>query len=812
MAQSVKFEQIIKVVNEFSSIGENRGLGKLYTSDQTLNGRNIRIKDKTLIHFGSCSYLGLELDKRLKAAAIEAVEKFGSYFSCSRIFVSCGNYEELESLLSEMFGHNILLTQNTSLGHNSVMPIIIGSNDIVIYDQQAHFSMQDMSYKLSGNGTAIDVLRHNRLDELEKKIDNYKSKFEKIWYVVDGIYSMFGDVAPTNDLIALLDKHKKLHLYLDDAHGMSWAGPNGTGYTLSQTKIHPRMVFGTSMAKGFGSCGGIFVFPDNEMRDKVWHWGGPLSHSGPQEPATVAAAIASAKIHLSDEIYELQRKLQNRIRYCNEIMAHYKVPLVSESISPIFFVACGLPRVGFNLVERLLNEGFYTNIGIFPAVPETCTGVRFTMTNHITYYDIERLAKAIAKHLPEALKVEGRSMQDIYKAFRKFTDFEKRLGPISTVNPADISKNNIKQLDFEFHTSINNINKEEWNSMFIDRGAFDYDTLSLFEEAFSNNHKKEDNWKFFYYVISHKGKPVIATFMTLALVKDDMLSDESISAKIEKIREIDPYYLTSTYFTMGTQLTVGNHLYLDKTNPLWKKAFIMLIDELWKVQDAENASVLVFRDFDQNDEELSLFLIDNGFVKMDMGTSCNITHLKNLDFETYYSERLNKKKRLAFRNVVKSKEHLFRVEINNVNDADLQYFYNLYLELKKNNLKVNSFVIPFKFFQLVARDKHWEIMKLIHNESGKTAAVILSALNENNYHPILIGIDYSLDHSLNVYKQSLYRLILRSMELNVETLHLGLTATEAKYNMGATKVNYIGFIQQKDHYNQDLIDSMAFGD
>lgn len=812
MAQSVKYEQIIKVVNEFSSIGENRGLGKLYTSDETLNGRNIRIKDKTLIHFGSCSYLGLELDKRLKAAAIEAVEKFGSYFSCSRIFVSCGNYEELEGLLSEMFGHSILLTQNTSLGHNAVMPIIIGSNDVVIYDQQAHFSMQDMSYKLSSNGAVIDVLRHNRLDELENKIENYKSRFDKIWYVVDGIYSMFGDIAPTNDLIALLDKHKKLHLYLDDAHGMSWAGPNGTGYTMSQTKIHKRMVLGTSMAKGFGSCGGIFVFPDKEMREKVWHWGGPLSHSGPQEPATVAAAIASAKIHLSEEIYELQRKLQNRIRYCNEIMAHYKVPLVSESISPIFFIACGLPRVGFNLVERLLNEGFYTNIGIFPAVPETCTGVRFTMTNHITYYDIERLAKAIAKHLPEALKDEERGMQDIYKAFRKFTDFEKRLGPLQAVNPADIPNNNLNELILEKHSSIQNLRKDEWNSMFIDRGAFDYDTLVLLEDVFSGNHKKEDNWKFYYYVVRHNGNPVIATFMTAALVKDDMLSDESISRKIEKIRDIDPYYLTSTYFTMGTQLTYGNHLYLDKSNPLWKKAFSLLIDELWKVQDMENASVLLLRDLEKDDEELTTFLIDNGFVKINMGTSCNINNLKNLDFETYYQERLNKKKRLAFRNVVKSNEPLFKVEINNFNGNDLQYFYNLYLELKKNNLKVNSFTIPFKFFQHVAKDKHWEIMSLIHKKSGKVASVILSAFNENNYHPMIIGIDYSLDASLNTYKQSLYRLILRSMELNVDTLHLGLTATDAKYNMGATKKDYVGFIQQKDHYNQDLIDSMAFGD
>jgi 7-keto-8-aminopelargonate synthetase-like enzyme len=812
MAQSVKFEQIVKVVNEYSAIGENRGLGKLYTDNQHFDGRLINIKNKEYINFGSCSYLGLEVDQRLKDAAIEAVNKFGSYFSCSRIFVSCGNYLELEDLLHEMFGYPILLTQNTSLGHYSVMPIIIGGTDMVIYDQQAHFSMQDLSYKLSSNGTGIDVLRHNRLDELEKKVELYKEKYCKIWYVVDGVYSMFGDEAPIRDIVKLLDKHKKLYLYVDDAHGMSWAGPNGTGHVMNQSNMHPKMILGTSLAKGFGSRGGVFVFQDVALREKVRHWGGPLSHSGPQEPATIAASIASAKIHLTNEIYHLQNKLQNRIRYANEMMSHYKVPLVSLSHSGIFFVGCGLPRVGFNMVERLLNEGFYTNIGIFPAVPETCTGVRFTMTNHITYHDIERLAKAFAKHLPEALREEGRSMQDIYKAFRKFTDFESRLGPAVTVNPADFSVNGNDGLVFDVFPSVKSIKKEEWNKMFIDRGCFDYESLLLLENTFTANPEKENNWKFYYYIIRHNGVPVVATFFTSSLVKDDMLAPEQISAKIEKSRKADPYYLTSVYFSMGTQLTFGDHLFVDKRSPHWKKAMTLLLDEIWKEQEKENAPVLLLRDFEVDDPELTSFFIDNGFVKMDMGVSGTIENLKNISFETYYQERLNKKKRLAFRNIVKSREHLFKVEVNNYNADDLKHFYELYLSLKQNNLKVNSFIIPYKFFELVDVNKHWEILTLRLVENGKIASVILSAFNEDNYHPMIIGIDYSLDESLNIYKQSLYRLILRSLELNVNTLHLGLTAVDAKYNLGATKKQYIAFIQQKDTYNQDLIESMAFGE
>jgi 7-keto-8-aminopelargonate synthetase-like enzyme len=813
MSQSVRFEQVVKVVNEFARIGESRGLGKLYTEDRFIDGRVIYINNKKYINLGSCSYLGLETDRRLKEAAIEAVRKYGVLFSSSRIFVSSGNYKTLEELTQQMFGNEILITTTVSMGHQSVMPIIIGGNDSVIFDQQAHFSMQDMTYKLSYNGSDIFVLRHNRMDELDKKIEEMKAKYDKIWYVVDGVYSMFGDLSPIKELIGLLDKHKKFYLYVDDAHGMSWAGTHGTGYVLGQTDLHPKMVLGTTMAKGFGSCGGVFVFKDKELRDKVRHWGGPLSHSGPQEPATVAASVASAKIHLTDEIYDLQFKLFKRIKYCNEVMEYYKIPMVSKSQSPIFFIGCGLPKVGFNMIERLMAEGFYTNIGIFPAVPENCTGVRFTMTNHISYSDIEQFAKAVAKNLPLAMKDEERSMQDIYKAFRKFTDFESRIGPPATVNPVDMKCNSDKELVFDTFHSISHINKDEWNAMFIDKGAFDYDTLMMFEQVFSSNPEKENNWQFFYYLIRNKGKLVAATFFTLALVKDDMLSAEQISEKIEKVRQDDPYFLTSSYFSMGTQLSYGNHLYLDKSHPLWKNAMTQMLEEVWKEQEKNNASVVMLRDFENNDDELTTYLIDNGFVKIDIGTSCAIDKLKNTgSFETYYQTRLNKKKRLAFRNDIRSKEHLFTVEIDQYNNDDLKGFYKLYLELKKKNLKVNSFTIPFKFFAQVAGDKHWEIVTLRHAETGKVASVTLCAKNEDHYHPIIIGIDYSFGNDVNVYKQSVYRLIVRSIELNVDKLHLGLTAIDAKYNLGAEKTEHIAFIQKKDSYNQDLIDSMSFGE
>jgi len=144
MAKKSNFEKIVNTVNEISLIAKKRGIVHLYTQDYFLDGRFVPLNTKKLVNFGSCSYLGLETDKRLKESAIDAVNRFGSQFSSSRSYVSCGSYAELEYLLGEIFNAHILVSPNTSMGHGATLPVIIGSNDIVIFDQQAHYSMQEV--------------------------------------------------------------------------------------------------------------------------------------------------------------------------------------------------------------------------------------------------------------------------------------------------------------------------------------------------------------------------------------------------------------------------------------------------------------------------------------------------------------------------------------------------------------------------------------------------------------------------------------------------------------------------------------------
>ena len=103
MDQKSKHEQVIEIVNEVASLASKLGIVHNDTEDVSLDGKHIRIRGQDLLFFGSCGYLGLEHDPRLKAAAMEAVDKYGTQFSSSRAYVSSRYYRESEELLKTMF-------------------------------------------------------------------------------------------------------------------------------------------------------------------------------------------------------------------------------------------------------------------------------------------------------------------------------------------------------------------------------------------------------------------------------------------------------------------------------------------------------------------------------------------------------------------------------------------------------------------------------------------------------------------------------------------------------------------------------------
>lgn len=815
----LKKDEQLNILDTMLTEGVKAGLLHLTPNDDYLDGRIIHINNKPVINFGSCSYLGLETDPRLKQGGIDAINHFGTQFSSSRTYVSAPPYTELENLLSNIFEAPIIVAPTTSLAHLSTLPVIIGAEDAVIFDQMVHASVQTAVKILQAQGNTIEILHHNKMNLLEEKIEKLRKNHKKVWYLADGVYSMFGELAPVNDLEKLLNKYEQFHVYLDDAHGMSWIGKHGRGKVLSQVPLHERMIVVQSMAKAFAAGGGIVIFPNKELARKVKTCGGPMIFSGPIQPATLGAAIASAKIHLSDEIITLQKALQERQQYCNQLLSEYGLPLVSFSDAPIRYIGMGLPRVTFNMSNRLLADGFYTNIAIFPAVPMKKAGIRFTITLHQSLEDIKNLVQAMARHLPKVLEEENTSIEDIERGFKiKIPNKKTSVSASSKTENRPITIQSASpELILQHETTIKAISKEEWDKLLGENGSFTWEGLSFLENTFQNNPEPENNWNFHYYIIRDKDNtPILTTFFTDALWKDDMLASKEVSKVIEHKRKDNPHFLVSRAFSMGSQLTEGEHLYLNKAKN-WKEALSMLLKAISNEQEKCGATALILRDFPANDPEMDNFFLSHGFTKQAMPDSMVVEI--NWETQEEFIKNLSPKSRYYQRKEVLPWLDIFDIEVMKKDgslpsEQELEHFYHLYQNVKKQNLELNTFDLPKHIFKNMLNSPSWEliVLKLKNKDNSKNENIPISIgacfKNTRNYCPIVIGLDYNYVISHHLYRASLYNTIMRAQQIKAQQIFLGMGASLEKKRFGAKARSQCAYVQLADHYNFELMENI----
>ncbi|HWZ91542.1 MAG TPA: aminotransferase class I/II-fold pyridoxal phosphate-dependent enzyme, partial [Polyangiaceae bacterium] len=191
-------------------------------------------------------------------------------------------------------------------------------------------------------------------------------------------------------------RHGKLHLYVDDAHGMSWTGRSGAGTVLGFGPMRARMVVALGLSKAFAAAGAAFVFSDDETRRLVRACGSTLIFSGPLQPGQLGAGIASARLHLSGELLGRQSVLRKRIELFNELCQDCGLRLRDSSESPIRFIEVGAEERALELGSALITAGFFTNLSVFPAVPRRRAGIRVMLTTHHSEEDIVSLVRALA--------------------------------------------------------------------------------------------------------------------------------------------------------------------------------------------------------------------------------------------------------------------------------------------------------------------------------------------------------------------------------------------------------------------------------
>ena len=794
----IRHNNFIDTLSDLSKSASSQGVIQLYAEDESLSGRWITIGGNRLAHFGTTGYLGLEQDLRIKQAAADAIMKYGTQFPLSKTYISHPLYKSLEEKLFEMYGLEVLVTKNSTLGHIGVIPSIVRDEDAIILDHQVHWSVQNAVQLIKSRGVPVEMIRHSDLNMLEDKLKSLGQNAQKVWYFADGVYSMFGDVAPIDELKNLCAKYPQLHLYFDDVHGMSWIGKNGTGYVIDQYKTLPEnVIVFTTLSKSFGASGSTMVTSNKELLERVRAFGGPLTFSAQLEPASVAAAIASATLHLSAEINSLQVELQERVKYCNQLISQTDLPLIDHNQCPVFYVGTGAPKAGYNFTNKLYKNGCYVNMGLFPAVPVKKTGVRFTISLHNQLSDIEHLVETMNHHYAQSIEEEGYSLNQVRLIFK--------LPELAQTKNVSQRSDQLKVLEY---SSISQVDQKIWNECMVGRNVFDSTGLKFLESLFSNNEEKEHNWSFRYLlIVDESDQVVLATFFTLGMWKEDMLAPKSVSQSIEEKRQNDRYLHTSKLLSLGSLFTEGSHLFINRSHEHFADACNLLLKHIEKLQVEFDPDTTALRDFDMQDAFMQDAITKHGFVKVTL-PEVNLFKMDQFLNDDNFVNSLSARSKKHFRQEVEPYLNRLDIEIKEcLNTEESQRAFELYGNVWQNNLAFNSFRYPIKMIEEMNQCPGWEFILASDPTSESMVGVMFCYNNHNsNYIPSLVGMDYDFTKEFSIYRLLLYQTILRAKQLGVKLVDFGYSANFEKHKMGAEQKEICAYLQAKDNYSLEMLE------
>lgn len=784
---------------------EARGIVLRTAEDSTLNGRTVRIDGRECVNFGSCSYFGLELDPRVRAEAIESVKKYGTQFSSSRSYLSAPPYRELEELLDRLFGGCTVITPNTTLAHLSGLPVLVDEDDAVVLDHQVHHTVRMAADLLRPHGVRIEVLPHTDMNRLEELIRELGRTHRSVWYLCDGVYSMHSDLAPMAELAELLNRYAHFRVYVDDAHGMGWCGPHGRGYALSMLPSHPRLVVTTSLNKCFAAGGGALILPDEETRRRINRIAGPMIFTGPLQPPMLGAAVASARIFLSPEIEVLQARLAQRIQLFNHRAEEHGLLLIGSREAPIRFVGLGWPGVAADMVGRLLARGFWTNLAAFPAVSPKRSGVRSTLTLHQELRDIRHVVDAMAEELPGVLERGATSLEEVRRLFK--------LAAPGTATPPRVSADP-SGLHVQHETTIDALDDDEWDRLLGDRGTFSAAGLRLLEEVFRDGPEPENNWAWHYWIVRDGSRrPVLATFFTEALWKDDVLAPGRVSRRVEELRVGDPYFLTSRVLSMGSLLTEGDHLYLDRSLD-WRGAVTLLLSAVNEAAESSGIRQLVLRDLEPDDADLGRILRDRGFARLPARDSLVLELDWNSDEE--YLSRLKRSHRRFQRKEVLPWEDAYEVEVlgrhgRRPEEYEWVRLYELYRNVLAQSFELNTFPLPPKLFRRMLERPEWELvtLRLKREREGRTKRVpdgfLAGYVGREHYVFLLAGLDYRLVRGQRLYRRVLRECLHRARAHGCRRLLLGMGSEQVKRSFGAERQKRSIYVRSDDAFAADVL-------
>jgi 8-amino-7-oxononanoate synthase len=338
-----------------------------------------------LIMCGSNNYLGLTTHPKVRKAALEAIERFGTSCTGSRFLNgTLEMHEELERKLAEWVGKEATLVFSTGMQVNlGTISAIVGRGDHVVLDKDDHASIVDGAMLSWGE---IKRFRHNDMDDLERVLSKLPDDKGSM-VVVDGLYSMEGDLAPLPEMVPLCKKYGA-RLMVDDAHAMGvLGGGRGTAAHFGMTDDVDLIM--STFSKSFASLGG-FIAGDEDVIHYIKHHARALIFSASMPPSNTAAALAALEV-MAEEPARIER-----VNQIGDMMRQRYKALgfdTGNSVTPVIPILVGDTMRTIAFWKGLFDYGVFVNPVLSPAVPE---GREMLRTSYMSTHTDEQLEEVLA--------------------------------------------------------------------------------------------------------------------------------------------------------------------------------------------------------------------------------------------------------------------------------------------------------------------------------------------------------------------------------------------------------------------------------
>jgi 8-amino-7-oxononanoate synthase len=334
------------------------------TIESVLGPAEVLIEGRPTLMFGSNNYLGLTLHPEVVAAAQSAAAEFGTGTTGSRTANgTLAIHEELERQLAGWFGKRHAIIFSTGYQANlSLVGALCGPGDVILIDSDSHASIYDATRQ-----TASQVIgfRHNSPESLRRKLERLPSRDRNKLVVVEGLYSIRGDVAPLRDIVEVCQAHGA-YLLVDEAHSLGTYGANGLGCAEDQGVLDKVDFIVGTFSKSLAGIGGVCVsdFPELQALHFLARAYVFTASGSPSNVASVGAAVRviQQQPELRDRLWANIRQLRRGLREVGYV--------IGDTESPIVPILTGDEDRTVALWNRLLTSGLYVNVILPPGCPK----------------------------------------------------------------------------------------------------------------------------------------------------------------------------------------------------------------------------------------------------------------------------------------------------------------------------------------------------------------------------------------------------------------------------------------------------------